>query len=409
MKLYLLKDSSKKQAALVLSELSNQPVDAPEFVAGDSGKEVTLYLVDGAGDFDTDSGSAAITPHLSLGTPGQPIIAGTFTVSCDGDTTAALAYNITAGALQTALNALDSVTTNDGVIVYGQSPNFQIVWLTTGTKPDFTGDGSAMTPTGAVVVQNQGDGSVTPKSSLLRLMPRSLCESTAWATSTDGNGWTAFVSTNTLESFVALAGAGSADTTLEISLEDSSNNRITELQVPTRILAPISHNGGALTNPSFPPSPEQDPIFNASAAKTITYGMIVNWTAAYSWGNHSLAGYATFTAGDARWVLKTGDTMTGSLGIYAACHASAALGITSTTKGFLPPRMTRAQRDAISNPASGLVIYQTDEIPGLYHFTGAAWLNLSSAQYCPTNGKYYPIIVQIIGGEPVLDLGNALT
>ena len=40
--------------------------------------------------------------------------------------------------------------------------------------------------------------------------------------------------------------------------------------------------------------------------------------------------------------------------------ASAALEIASTTQGFLPPRMTAAQRDAISNPVEGLVIYCTD-------------------------------------------------
>jgi hypothetical protein len=36
--------------------------------------------------------------------------------------------------------------------------------------------------------------------------------------------------------------------------------------------------------------------------------------------------------------------------------ASSALDITSTTKGLLMPRMTNAQRQAISNPAAGLQI-----------------------------------------------------
>jgi hypothetical protein len=37
-------------------------------------------------------------------------------------------------------------------------------------------------------------------------------------------------------------------------------------------------------------------------------------------------------------------------------HNSAALEISSTTQGFLPPRMTDDQRDKIQNPAKGLVI-----------------------------------------------------
>ena len=41
-------------------------------------------------------------------------------------------------------------------------------------------------------------------------------------------------------------------------------------------------------------------------------------------------------------------------------HASAALDIESTNKGFLPPRMTTAQRDAISSPAEGLLIYNLE-------------------------------------------------
>jgi hypothetical protein len=41
--------------------------------------------------------------------------------------------------------------------------------------------------------------------------------------------------------------------------------------------------------------------------------------------------------------------------------ASAMLEVYSTDKGFLPPRMTTAQRNALSNPAEGLMIYNTDE------------------------------------------------
>jgi hypothetical protein len=43
----------------------------------------------------------------------------------------------------------------------------------------------------------------------------------------------------------------------------------------------------------------------------------------------------------------------------ATPEASAQLDVFSTTRGFLPPRMTTTQRDAISSPAAGLVIYNT--------------------------------------------------
>jgi len=56
--------------------------------------------------------------------------------------------------------------------------------------------------------------------------------------------------------------------------------------------------------------------------------------------------------------------------------ASAALDITSATKGFLPPRMTAAQRIVISTPAEGLLIYQTDGSKGYYYFISGAWTSL---------------------------------
>jgi len=43
----------------------------------------------------------------------------------------------------------------------------------------------------------------------------------------------------------------------------------------------------------------------------------------------------------------------------ASPNTSALLDVSSTTKGFLPPRMTNAQMVAISTPAAGLVVYDT--------------------------------------------------
>ena len=56
---------------------------------------------------------------------------------------------------------------------------------------------------------------------------------------------------------------------------------------------------------------------------------------------------------------------------------SSQLDITSTTKGLLPPRMTTSQRDAISSPATGLQIYNTDN-RAIETFSGTSgeWLTL---------------------------------
>ena len=58
---------------------------------------------------------------------------------------------------------------------------------------------------------------------------------------------------------------------------------------------------------------------------------------------------------------------------------SAALTLESNAKGFLLPRMTLAQRNAINNPATSLLIFQLDDIPGFYYFDGTQWINLSNS------------------------------
>ena len=62
----------------------------------------------------------------------------------------------------------------------------------------------------------------------------------------------------------------------------------------------------------------------------------------------------------------------------SAPDASAILDLQSSSKGILAPRMTEAQKSAVSSPATGLLIYQTDGSSGFYYYTGTAWTGLSS-------------------------------
>ena len=54
---------------------------------------------------------------------------------------------------------------------------------------------------------------------------------------------------------------------------------------------------------------------------------------------------------------------------------SAALEVSSTgnNKGILIPRLSDTQKNAISNPSEGLMIYQTSAPAGFYYYTGTAW------------------------------------
>ncbi|MEM8832978.1 MAG: hypothetical protein AAGB32_00410, partial [Pseudomonadota bacterium] len=66
-------------------------------------------------------------------------------------------------------------------------------------------------------------------------------------------------------------------------------------------------------------------------------------------------------------IVNTGEVLIGT----STNDASAIVNIETTTQGLLPPRMTEAQRDLIANPATGLVIYNTDRFGvgnGIFQF-----------------------------------------
>jgi hypothetical protein len=72
-------------------------------------------------------------------------------------------------------------------------------------------------------------------------------------------------------------------------------------------------------------------------------------------------------------VLSSGAANAQGVGINAtgaAADTSALLDLSSTSKGLLPPRMSSVQRSAIVLPATGLVVYQSDGLQGLYWNAG---------------------------------------
>jgi hypothetical protein len=68
---------------------------------------------------------------------------------------------------------------------------------------------------------------------------------------------------------------------------------------------------------------------------------------------------------------------------------SAALDVESTSLGFLPPRMTEAQMEAIDTPAEGLIVYCTDCDPkGLNFFDGSDWKAIGGSEAAPSCAFY---------------------
>lgn len=68
---------------------------------------------------------------------------------------------------------------------------------------------------------------------------------------------------------------------------------------------------------------------------------------------------------------------TGKVSIGSNLNASAAFEVNSTTKGLLAPRMTQTERDGISSPATGLLVFNTTAGKFNY-YTGSAWSEIGA-------------------------------
>ena len=68
-------------------------------------------------------------------------------------------------------------------------------------------------------------------------------------------------------------------------------------------------------------------------------------------------------------VKKEGSVAVGT----STLDTSAKLQVDSTTQGFLPPRMTSEQKTAITSPAAGLMVYDTDQNQ-MNYWNGSAWI-----------------------------------
>ena len=85
----------------------------------------------------------------------------------------------------------------------------------------------------------------------------------------------------------------------------------------------------------------------------------------------------------------------------SAPNASAILDVKSTTKGFLPPRMTRAERDAMVSPVQGFVIYNlTYNKPN--YFNGTVWMNFDNTMSTAVGDSYKGGVIAYIlqTGDP---------
>ncbi|NTW33682.1 MAG: hypothetical protein HGB12_13860, partial [Bacteroidetes bacterium] len=111
------------------------------------------------------------------------------------------------------------------------------------------------------------------------------------------------------------------------------------------------------------------------------------------------------TTDDRSWVMKTNNSermkisKSGNVGIGTSNPASSAiLDVSSNTKGQLIPRMTAAQRDLISSPATGLQIFNIDCNVNEY-YTGSCWVSMGKSLKAPGDITSSPDSTEFCAGK----------
>jgi hypothetical protein len=167
---------------------------------------------------------------------------------------------------------------------------------------------------------------------------------------------------------------GTGATTLSGLVKGNGTNALTAAVAGTDYLAP---NGSAASLTNFP-TLNQNTSGNASTATLATTATNVSGIVAIANGGTGSANQNFVDITTAQAVAGTKSFSSSvAVGTAAAPVSSAVMEVASTTKGFLPPRMTAAQRDAISAPATGLVLWCTNcSINGeLQVYNGSSWTN----------------------------------
>jgi hypothetical protein len=177
----------------------------------------------------------------------------------------------------------------------------------------------------------------------------------------------------------ALRGLAASSGALYIDVSANLTGTI-YLRATTVSLPAISPS--SITTPSVTVSGNGALLTVTAAATSIAGIRITNQGSAATWFFENTRSAAAGTLEITNNIGGLGTALTLSPNRTVGCgvlnpNASAQLDVTSTTRGLLPPRMTTAQKIAITSPAEGLEVYDlTLKKKCLY--TGTAWETITS-------------------------------
>lgn len=257
------------------------------------------------------------------------------------------------------------------VNIYGTVNNQNVTNLNVTDKLITINDGGAAASGGGSGIEVEEDSSITGYVK----------------TSGDRNSWE-FKAPNSAGVATLTPGSGADDIVLEDATQTLTNKTLTS---PT-INSPsgITKSDVGLGNVDNTSDATKDAAATALTNKTSIQvdnltldGNTISST--NSNGNIELEPNGT---GLVRSTKKSAWTSAMKVGENTAPVASALLEMVSTSQGFLPPRMNLTQRDNISSPATGLLIYNTTTNKNNF-YNGTSWTevgsgNASGINYIPT-------------------------
>lgn len=224
-KLYINTDRGDISRAFVKST-SEPTANAlpPDLVAGNK-RNVEVYLIDSAGNYDARSGASNYALSIGAGPLAGTPSSGTFNLTDGTSTTTAIAFNAGAEAVEDALNALNSGAGPHSQLVDVTSTydgNYRVKFRTTGAVANLSGDASELSPASAVVIDEAvaGDGS-TKEQQYIRLLRQPAIFQDSFTQI--ANGWSGELSANNARVLELMAGRDTIAIPLDVELTETGN------------------------------------------------------------------------------------------------------------------------------------------------------------------------------------------
>ena len=340
-----------------------QVVRLPQIVEGET-LDVELSLVNSDGTYDSRSGDADVSLAVAVSARGAAATSGTFKLTASTETTAPLAWNASAEAVEGALNVL-----NGGSGAYGSkvdvkmlnSGSYRIIFKDPGARTDFGGTSIDLAPESEVTIGTAVVGSATTRAQMIiEISQQPAIYTSTWTTGSSKFSGQLDANTARVQELIA--------TGQDAFFEVKTGNDVL-CQIPIAVLS-------AVAAPNSLPAHALPSNLNDFANDPSTNGKfnVTNWlTDLLAPHTKAVWGYITGTLSDQTDLQSALDdkgsasqqtTNTTDIATNAADIATNAADITTNASGIATNAAgITTNASGISTNAAGIVTLQNDKAP----------------------------------------------